>query len=88
MIETIEARLIEIIIILLGLLGILIKSHRNIRKIKTNDLNNLLTKNEFQEFQIKYGEQMTEVRSEIKHLKEDVSSLDVRLEKHLNQKRN
>ena len=71
---------------LLFLIGAVVKIGWSVWRIKRNALEGLLKKDDFSKFLVKHNREMGELQSNVKNIKADVSSVEVRLEKHLNRK--
>jgi len=72
---------------LLFLMGAIIKIGWSVWRIKKNTLEGLVEKDAFSKFLVQHNREMGQLQADVKNIKTDVSSLEVRLEKHLNQKK-
>jgi len=78
-----------LIAVILGMVGIVIKLMRlgsSVKKIKNNDLTGFVNIGDFADFKAKFNREMGQLQADVKNIKGDVSSLEVRFEKHINQK--
>lgn len=71
---------------LLALIVAIFKIGWSVWRIKRNALESLLKKDDFSEFASKYNREMGQLQADVKNIKTDISDLESRLTKHLNQK--
>lgn len=75
----------QIIVVILIILAWL-KSEWNVWKIRRNDLGGLMKKDDFSKFIAKYNREMGQLQADIKNMKADISSIETRFNKHINEK--
>ena len=71
---------------LLALIVAVAKIGWSVWRIKKNTLEGLVEKDAFSKFLAQHNREMGQLQADVKNIKTDVSSLEIRLEKHLNQK--
>ncbi len=78
--------LVMVISVMIGIIIKLTRLNSSIKKIKDNDLGGFVKITKFAEFEAKLSREMGQLQADVKNIKADISSLEVRFEKHLNQK--